>query len=627
MIVANPMSSAIPLPDDPIVFEVNLTNAGVSPAAFQLFTEHSSNSGVLGHLANGDTLTVPQQYDRIDPGETITTYVSIYRGPVHYDHAPFKLLFRSACENVRNIGDGNLIALGDDVASASAILSNVIDTAFPEGQQERMRFAEPCPGIEWEGDLATEQSFRANLVDKASPNSVNIIVRNPQTQTKSFAKMADDVSGRFVEAGLWFRQSGTSKWHKAGSEDGRPIDFAKLPEDDFGWIEAQWFVGGLPDGSYELEARSICKATGGVPADFRSSLTPRISGIIDRERPDLFGGPSPRVGNRLFPGEFFEFHFTEALQCLQPFVFDVEVTMRSSSTSQDAEIFDEEQLRIVCEGRLIRVAFNSRLVNYVHLLGTYLTITVTGVEDLNGNPVDPLSPVIHSVEYASPADMSHENVGFQIVFPFQESNQDPIMKQLATTTGLPSDRIQIRSLAPLEDDKTAASVLLDPSPEITDQGGAWRTICRRMGWDCGSDVSRDATAGDDVSALVAFYRLKDSDGYVTISEPLIQSPRVGATERNGNEAIITQDDKGRRLEMSSVQAELGADPMQQLLMETIGAQTKSMEEIKASQQASQRTAVLFGAPLVLLSIGLVGYVFVLRQKMKSLEISGGYSRV
>jgi len=619
----SPVSTTLALPDDPIVFEVRLTNQGISPAAFQLFTEHRANSGVLGHLANGDTLTVPQQYDKIDAGETISTFVSVYRGPATYDHPGFKLLFRSACENVRNIGDGNLVALGNNVATASTILYNVFDASFPEGQKERMRFAEPCPAIQWEGDLADDESFRINLVDTKTPNSFTITVHNPLAPGKSFARMANETSGRFLEAGVWFRQVGTTKWYRAFSEQNKPIDFAKLYEDEYGWVDAKWFVGGLPDGSYEIEARTLCKPSSEMPVDFQFSKTQRIAGTIDRQRPDLFGAPSPRVGNLFYPGQFFEFYFTEALHCSQPFVFGVKVAVQHSSSSQDEEIIDDELIRVLCEDKSIRVAFHSRLINYVDLLSTNITVTLTGVEDRNGNPIDPMYPATTSVQFASLEDIFHEIVGLQIVFPSQALDQDKVKKEIADTTGLPSEQIQIRSMVSTQSNTTSVWVLLDPPAESQGQvGGPLRAICGVLGLQCGSSISRDSIPDNAVTPLAAYYRLKEAnESYVSLSEPVLQSPFWGRSEVDGGiEVSEAQDSDGRRLEARPLNSDLESNPLNLLVQE--------IHALREESHIAAQTATLFlGVPLLLLSVGLSGYVFVLSQKVKSLDISSGYSRV
>lgn len=58
------------------IFDVVLTNTGISPGEFGLYTDHRRNTGGLVHLVNGDTLITPQVHNRVDPGETVSTTVT-----------------------------------------------------------------------------------------------------------------------------------------------------------------------------------------------------------------------------------------------------------------------------------------------------------------------------------------------------------------------------------------------------------------------------------------------------------------------------------------------------------------------------------------------------------------------
>jgi len=135
---------------------------------------------------------------------------------ISYDNPTLQLFFRSACKNVRNIGDGNLIALGDKVATASVTLFNVVDPDKPKGEQEHIRFAEPCPGIEWAGSLAYNRAFRVNKADRIEGGrpeyTLDVVMQNPEASQRSFTQAVQDPLGRLQDAGLWFRRVGSSSW-------------------------------------------------------------------------------------------------------------------------------------------------------------------------------------------------------------------------------------------------------------------------------------------------------------------------------------------------------------------------------------------------------------------------------
>ena len=396
-------------PDEPLIFEVSLSNRGTDSSAFQLFTDHRSNPNLIGHLANGDTLTVPQQYDRIEPGQTINTLIAIERGPATFDNPGIPILFRSACENVLNIGDGNLAVRNDKVETASVIISNVADTSFPEGQQERLRFAEPCESIQLAGSLGSDKTFNVN---RASENdtggvafTVSVTVHNPDSYKHKYSEAVNERLSRLQEVGLWYRRVGSYDWHRAlyrpaGESDSVPINFATLGEDAFGYINVAWDVETLGDGQYEVEARTVCSdPTGTLPADFNFASTERIAGTIDRIEPELFGAASPPEGVEIFPGTPIRFEFTESISCTKPHTFQIVVTVEGMPD----RVFDNtinNNIHVICEDRVISFNFDPFNVDFVELMGQSATVEIRNVQDLSANPIDPLKALEHDIQFA-----------------------------------------------------------------------------------------------------------------------------------------------------------------------------------------------------------------------------------
>ena len=379
--------SAALLPDETMIFEVELTNEGASPSAFQLFTDHRRNGGLLGHLANGDTLTVPQHYDVMEPGETVTTTITIERGPALFDYPSIPIIFRSVCENTRNIGEGNLIAL-DNRATASIDIFNVVDPTMPEGERERIRFAQPCPGIAWEGELAFERTFRINEADRKStiPSyTLKVVVRNLNHNIETFNKTRESALGRLADAGLFFRRVGTVAWSRAlnrpsGHDFSVPINFIEIEEDEYGYLTVEWDVGALGDGEYEIEARTICPdPTGDLPDDFNFATTSRLKGFIDRSPPSLYGPAFRDVYSIDYP---IEVEFSETLECAQPHSFTLKVDIDNGSRILDNS---GDGLLVVCEGRSISFQFDPAWVDHKDLVGKSVRVELSGVEDLNEN--------------------------------------------------------------------------------------------------------------------------------------------------------------------------------------------------------------------------------------------------
>ena len=382
------------MPDEPLVFEVELTNQGNSPSSFQLFTDHRFNVGLLTHLLNGDTLTAPQQYDRIDAGETITTTVMLTRGPVLYDYPSIPLIFRSACEGARNIGDGNLIAiLPDGIAQSEADLFNVA----LENNSSRIQFAEPCPRVEFSGDLALDQSFLVNLESQEeSLDKLRVLVRNLEASQRSLAENKADPLGRIERVDLLFRRIGTGPWQKAREkESGEEIDFTQLDEDNFGFIGVDWKLDQLSDGEYELVVKSVCEATPGAPQGFNQNFSERITGVIDRKEPALFGFPQPRDGE-LHPGEAVTFEFIEDLLCGPVDVFEIQVTIDGVADTFNNAL--SNTLLTTCQGRIISFQFKD-LARFDEFMGKTATITLSHVKDLHGNVLS--NPIRHHVTFAT----------------------------------------------------------------------------------------------------------------------------------------------------------------------------------------------------------------------------------
>lgn len=199
----------------------------------------------------------------------------------------------------------------------------------------------------------------------------------------------------------------------AGEDTNVPINFTLADEDDFGYFTVAWAVESLGDGEYEIEARTVCPdSTGALPADFNFAAMERLRGMIDRRPPELFGLPSPGLGEELYPGQAVRFEFTEPLECARPHVF----TLMVEVTALPNRAFDNalnNNLQVICEGRTIEFQFDPFQVDYTELLGSQGSSMLSGVEDLNGNPSDRLKPVTHELSFAN-VTLSEASVVFRM---------------------------------------------------------------------------------------------------------------------------------------------------------------------------------------------------------------------
>ena len=86
------------MPHEDIVFQLKLLNVGVGPATFRVFTDLRKNVGNLDVKLNGGSLSLPQQYDKLDLNEEVKTTLTISRGPLLYKYPPIDFqLFSGEC--------------------------------------------------------------------------------------------------------------------------------------------------------------------------------------------------------------------------------------------------------------------------------------------------------------------------------------------------------------------------------------------------------------------------------------------------------------------------------------------------------------------------------------------------
>ena len=178
---------------------------------------------------------------------------------------------------------------------------------------------------------------------------------------------------------------GSSAWSRAlhrlsGEDSSVPIDFTTIHKDEYGYITAEWDIGALSDGEYEIEARTVCPdPTGDLPADFNFAATPQIRGSFDRIHPSLFG---PAFQNDYYlVDEPIEIEFSEPLDCAEPHGFSLSVALHENRTLDNTG----EELLVMCEGRSISFHLDLVKIDHDELLGKELQVSLSNVFDVNGN--------------------------------------------------------------------------------------------------------------------------------------------------------------------------------------------------------------------------------------------------
>jgi hypothetical protein len=390
------------LPDEPLIFRLQLANNGFVPAGFHLYTSAPTDL----------TTSFTSYYESIQPKQAVNTTIVVTRGVVDYAYDGIQFYIGSSCEYEGGGPDYASVALFNDIA------------------QQRIRFVEPCPGILWAGTLARERSFKVNLAsqnnDAIRSFSFPIRIRNPMASYRSYADMINgfQTTSRLESVGLYFRRVGSIDWSQGRylpsptSTSSQIINFALLTEDSFGYISVDWDVSNLADGEYEIEANTICSASSGSISDeYDVSNTERISGMIDRRSPRLFGLPLPSPENLLFPGDIVTFHLDEEIDCTKPhsFLVTAQVNGRGYRPSFGNNI--KNNMDIECEGRSIIIALQNIRTSAM-IGGTYL-LSISNVVDLNGNVMQ--SPIVTQYRFAN-WNITQLSTSFGTVTTFNKPN-------------------------------------------------------------------------------------------------------------------------------------------------------------------------------------------------------------
>ncbi|CAB9525330.1 Cupin superfamily protein [Seminavis robusta] len=359
------------MPDDAIVFDVTLLNAGETMAVFQAYVDHTTNPGGLRHFMGGVGLEVPIDYT-LGARSEITTKVEIRRGPNGYKF-PSTIMY--------------LVSLWDElgIEAGSVEIFNFVDA----DNKKWILFEEPCPRVEWAGSLKRER--KASVIKNVKP--VDLTVFNPQKADGTFESIAKN--SRLSNVYAWYRQLGDigdTSWKKAQLADKTHIDFANIPnvssykESSYGYSKIPWDIGttlaSTGDGAYEVMVESVCETLPGAPDEFNKFQSDLITLVVDRVQPELYGKALP-IRDVVVPGEEIVLVFTESIQCELPYRFFLNVTV----AGLDPPLFNERDLKIDCQGRKLGFQFDPTQTGggWDVLMGKEMTVTVDQIKDLEGN--------------------------------------------------------------------------------------------------------------------------------------------------------------------------------------------------------------------------------------------------
>merc|ERR1712038_49626 len=258
-----------------------------------------------------------KEFRNIQKDITYKKTLVVRRGPISFEYKPFDVSFESSCEFKNS----------NKTKAATVKIYNVQE----DEDTYLLKYVEPCPKVEWAGELNRDRHFIVNTNSHDKEN-LQVIVFNPNHGQGKFHNMTSD---RLQNVFLYYRKVGDLLWSKArtevtnddGSPDSLALDFAAEyaydEESDYGYSSMKWALANkVPEGTYEIRVDAECKETSGGPEDMDLSSTPIISGVIDLTPPEQYGRALP-LRDSVLVGEEISVMFTEPVRCE---AFDLRVT-------------------------------------------------------------------------------------------------------------------------------------------------------------------------------------------------------------------------------------------------------------------------------------------------------------
>lgn len=177
--------------------------------------------------------------------------------------------------------------------------------------------------------------------------------------------------------------------------DGQTADFSLLGiEDEFGYAHLLWDVSSVEDSTYNVKIQSQCVQlqSSAARGDLNFVNTESVEVVLDRSPPEIYGVPQIELQGSVKSVERqeFIFSFTEALFCMEPYIFSVQITL---SAEGDSRVFSNDSgISTICLGREIRYRFSMNTLDYLQEMASEVDfrIDLLNVEDLARNQMETL---------------------------------------------------------------------------------------------------------------------------------------------------------------------------------------------------------------------------------------------
>ncbi|EGD79681.1 hypothetical protein PTSG_10665 [Salpingoeca rosetta] len=437
------------LPGEPAVFELLLKNDGPSSADFSLFYVSRLNQDGLEVVVNGQALETPLVYETFPANSASHVTVTVNQGPNVFKYDPVAVGWRSICETTN------------------------VEYVYLEAE-----FLQPCSPVKLVGEIGESGAFTLNqetMEQDYKPGQIRVVAFNPDHARRTW--LEDD---RLEKVVIEYKPANSYIWLLARDENGDALDIRER-ENEYGYITAWWDASTLLEGDYHLRIRAQCQASiNEMPDGIDEKLSSVATGVVDRDPPVVYGFPEPADGE-FFPGDEMSFQFNEDVECRQPFIFQVSLTVEDYDRD-----FNNNNMVIVCEGRKISMSLR-RGFRYDEVNGLSANLAIANVKDLSGNTMQ--SPSQHTFTFAelNLADASVTVSGLVVNVPYQDVYADTtsegfidladvLQAELATIVDTDPSRVTITGIAPVDatDYTVGITVSLRFTPETADTAAAGR---------------------------------------------------------------------------------------------------------------------------------------------------------
>jgi len=443
-------------PNEEMVFKLSMQNKGLRPTTFSLDVQNRDNADGLKVTLDGVPLGEKRDFWIPTTDKKYFKTLAIERGPYLYDYPPIDLILKSTCGDLKKIA------------------SEKIYNTYPD-----IKFVEPCPRVEWAGELNRDRDF---LVNTKSYDTDNLVVRvfNPNHSTGSFHSITKTSGARLESVNLEFRKVGSTDWKVANSnmedDDGNilPVNFSSRDEFSeenkpyYGYEKMEWKLPST-QGLYEVRIGTQCESIQDAPNEINHFYAPILSGVIDLTPPKQYGSSLP-LRDTVLIGEEINVVFTEALTCTKPYIFDIKLIIDGT----DIELgLEDPSLSVICEGRMIGVQIDpaEQDIDIDLIVGKSFNIKLSNVLDINGNGLE-ANGFIQVDKSFAPTNLEESSISFTLTIKAFENSElckevdgvvtkDVIVSQMGMPTS-ESDRLVLDNTKCIDKGNIIAEVKILP---------------------------------------------------------------------------------------------------------------------------------------------------------------------